>query len=118
MPAPRFADVDGYIATFPSDVRERLATVRRLIHAVIPDAGETISYQIPTITVGGQPVMYFAGWKRHLALYPVPTFDELLEADVAPLRSATDTVQFQHRVPLPESVITAIVSEIAARAAK
>jgi hypothetical protein len=49
-------------------------------------------------------------------LYPVPVFDEPLEHEVAPLRSATDTVQFQHRSPLPEGVIAAIVAEIAARA--
>ncbi|WP_241999299.1 hypothetical protein [Kribbella sp. VKM Ac-2569] len=43
-----FETVDEYIASFPAEVREVLDEVRRTIHAAVPDAGEKISYQMPT----------------------------------------------------------------------
>jgi uncharacterized protein YdhG (YjbR/CyaY superfamily) len=46
-----FATVDGYIDSFPVDVKTILRTVRRTIRNAVPIAGETITYQIPTITM-------------------------------------------------------------------
>src|SRR5688500_3889544 len=46
-----FTTVDDYIASHPPDVRGALQQIRRTIHAVVPGARETISYNIPTITL-------------------------------------------------------------------
>ncbi|WP_329001262.1 hypothetical protein OHA18_43255 [Kribbella sp. NBC_00709] len=70
--ADKFTTVDEYISSFPSDVAEILQGVRRTIRAVVPEAGEKISYQIPTITLDDKPLLYFSGWKSHIALYPLP----------------------------------------------
>ena len=51
--------VDDYIGTFPPDVQIVLQDVRHK---------ESISYQIPTFTIGGRPVVYLAGWKKHIGL--------------------------------------------------
>ena len=53
-----FASVDDYIATFPPDVQTVLEKVRDTIHAAAPGATESISYQIPTFSIGGRPVVY------------------------------------------------------------
>lgn len=46
--AEKFTTVDAYIGSFPTEVRQVLDEVRRTIRRAIPDAEETISYQIPT----------------------------------------------------------------------
>jgi len=43
------------------------------IRKAAPDAEETISYQIPTFTLKGRYLVYFAAYKKHIALYPAPT---------------------------------------------
>ena len=96
---PRFADVDAYVRSFPPpDVQSSLEELRALIHDRLPGAGERISYQIPTVTLDGRPVVYFAAWKRHLSLYPVPHGDSSFERDVAPYRGTKDTL----RLPLDD----------------
>lgn len=101
-----FASVDEYIESFPPDVREVLEEVRRTIHAVVPAAGEKVSYQIPTITLDGQSLMYFSGWKHHIALYPLPPLDEALATAVEPYRSGKGTLKFPLTQPIPYDLIT------------
>jgi uncharacterized protein YdhG (YjbR/CyaY superfamily) len=83
--AENFESVDDYIATFPADVQTVLQAVRGTIHAAAPDAQESISYQIPTFKIGGRPVVYLAGWKKHISLYPIPQLDEKIKAQLAPI---------------------------------
>jgi len=49
--------IDEYIAGFPKDVQvildKILDKIRRTITKAVPDAEETISYQMPTFTLGG-----------------------------------------------------------------
>jgi len=68
MADQRFGSVDEYIGSFPAAAQAILEQVRRAILDAVPGAGETISYQIPTITLGGRPLLYFAGWKRHISV--------------------------------------------------
>jgi hypothetical protein len=56
--ADKFATVDDYISSFPQDVQIVLEEVRRTIHSAVPGAAETISYQIPTITLDGKYLVY------------------------------------------------------------
>jgi hypothetical protein len=60
--AQNFESVDDYIATFPLDVQTALQAVRDTIHAAAPGATESISYPIPTFTIGGRRVVYLVSW--------------------------------------------------------
>ena len=110
--ATTFATVDDYIASFPPAVQEVLQDVRHTMHAIWPDAGETISYNIPTLTLNGRSLVYFAGWKRHVSVYPVADGDESYEAAVAPYRSGASTAKFPLTEPIPYDVIAAIASRL------
>jgi uncharacterized protein YdhG (YjbR/CyaY superfamily) len=61
--------VDGYIASFPPDVRKKLEQVRKIIKKAAPKAEESISYKMPTYKLNG-PLIYFAAFKSHIGLYP------------------------------------------------
>jgi uncharacterized protein YdhG (YjbR/CyaY superfamily) len=110
----RFGSVEEYIGSFPADVQVILEQVRRAILGAVPGAGETISYQIPTITLGARPLLYFAGWKRHISLYPAPAGDEALERRLGPYRSAKSTLKFPLSQPVPYDLI-AQVAELSLR---
>jgi len=109
--------VDDYIGSFPQDVSARLEEVRRTIRAVAPTTAETMSYQMPTVMLDGRYLVYFAAWKNHIALYPIPTMSAALEDEVAPYRGAKNTVRFPLREPIPYDLIGRVVSEVVTRRA-
>jgi uncharacterized protein YdhG (YjbR/CyaY superfamily) len=113
--APTFATIDDYISSFPADVRVVLADLRATIRRAAPGAEETISYQMPTITLDGRHLVYFAAWKHHLGLYPVPTTDEALERELAPYRAAKSTVRFPLGQALPHDLIERVVAVLVRR---
>jgi uncharacterized protein YdhG (YjbR/CyaY superfamily) len=107
--------VDEYIAGFPDDTQDVLQELRRRIHAAVPDVEERISYQIPTFAVDGQYVIYVAGWKNHVSIYPVPEGD----AELAPYLSGQGTLKLPLGRPVPWDVVDrAITQQVATRVAQ
>lgn len=111
--ASRFATVDEYLSSFPEPVRHRLEAVRRIALDVVPEAAERISYGIPAVAAGGRDVVFYSGWKRHVALYPVPEGDRTLERELAGHRAGKGTLQFRHDQPLPEDLVRRVVAALA-----
>lgn len=108
--ADRFATVDQYIGAFPEDVQVILREVGHRIRNVVPEAGETISYRIPAMTLGGKHLVYFAAWKHHISLYPIPAVDESLEKELAPYLAGRGTVRFPLDKPIPYGLIERLVA--------
>jgi len=108
--AEKFATVDDYIRSFPEDVQATLEEVRQTIRAVVPTADETISYDIPTFRLDGKYLIYFAGWKQHLSVYPVPSGDEAFERAIAPYRAGKGTLKFPFDRPIPYGLIKRVVA--------
>jgi uncharacterized protein YdhG (YjbR/CyaY superfamily) len=109
--------VDAYIAKHPTGVQPILQRVRRIIRKVLPDAEETISYQIPAYKFHGQYVVYFAGWKQHWSLYPVTEpVRSALGSELASYELSKGTVRFPLADPVPAKLVERIVGELAGAA--
>ncbi|WP_306233090.1 iron chaperone [Agrococcus beijingensis] len=106
--------VDAYIAAYSPEIAERLQLVREAIVAEVPEPEERMRYGIAAVMLGGRYALHFAGWRKHIGLYPVPTLPADLEAEVAPLRSAKDTVVLKHALPLPTELVGRITAAIVA----
>lgn len=104
-----FNSIDEYISTFPKDVQKILQELRETIKAAAPDAGETISYGIPTFTLNGKYLIYFAGWKNHISIYPIPAGTEAFNKQVSKYVEGKGTLKFPIDKPLPIRLITKIV---------
>ena len=113
--------IDRYVSGFPKDVQGILGKVRRTIRAAAPDARETMSYQIPTFTLDGKYLLYFAAYKKHIGIYPVPIGDADFNREISVYRAGKGTLQFPLNEPIPYGLITRIVQvrvkENAAKAA-
>ena len=107
--------VDEYIAGFPDDVQERLQGVRSAIRAALPDGEERVRYGIPAVMLDTRHAVHYAGWKKHIGIYPVPRLDGPLEAEVAPYRAAKDSLRFLHSEPLPYDLVERLARELARR---
>ena len=108
MTAP--PSIDAYLDTLEDPARGRVALVRARIKALAPEAEERISYAIPCARIGGRNAVYYAGWARHLGLYPVARGDAAFETLVAPWRHGSDTLRFPHGQPLPLDVLDQVLT--------
>jgi len=102
-------NIDDYIAGFPKDTQKILEQIRATIKKAAPDAEETISYAIPAFTLKGQYLIYFAGYKNHIALYPAPRGYEEFKKELSVYKGGKGTVQFPLEKPMPLNLITKIV---------
>jgi uncharacterized protein YdhG (YjbR/CyaY superfamily) len=102
-------NTDEYIAAFPKDVQAILKKMRLTIKKAAPKAGEKISYGIPSFTLNGTYLVYFAGFKNHVSVYPAPRGDEEFKKALAPYKGGKGTVQFSLTEPIPYALITRIV---------
>jgi uncharacterized protein YdhG (YjbR/CyaY superfamily) len=100
--------IDEYIRTFPADVQAILENVRRTIRKAAPEATETMSYGIPTFDLNGKHLVFFAGWKHHISVYPLPAGDEAFQQRIAQYKRVKSTVQF----PLDKPILYELVGEI------
>ena len=101
-------DIDEYIARFPADVQVILEQVRTTIRTAAPEAKETISYQMPAFRQHGI-LVYFAGWKTHIGLYPPVSGGKALEKAIARYSGPKGNLQFPLDEPIPYDLIERVV---------
>jgi uncharacterized protein YdhG (YjbR/CyaY superfamily) len=108
--------VDEYIAGFPPDVAERLQRIREIIVAAVATSGgvpeEKIRYGIAAVMLGGRYALHYAGWNKHIGMYPVPALAEPLESEFAPYRAEKDSAVFPHSRPVPYELIGRVADAI------
>ena len=108
-PSPTPKTIDDYIAGFPPDVQELLQKVRATIKKAAPKAEEMIRYKMPTFALNGKYLIYFAGYKKHISLYPAPIGNPEFAEEIAPYESGRGTLKFPLDKPIPFRLITRIV---------
>lgn len=109
MKAAAPSDVDSYIETFPPETQVRLRKLRALIRKNAPQAEEGISYQMPAYKLNG-PLVYFAGYKNHIGLYPGVSGVASFEKELTQYKHAKGSIQFPMDKPLPVDLIKRIVA--------
>lgn len=104
------ARIRAYIAKLPTDTRRAVKQVRAAIRASTPGAVEHFSYGIPGFRFEDKPLLWYAGWKTHVALYPVTAAIARAHArQIAPYRKGCGTLHF----PLEGGIPVAMVGRLA-----
>lgn len=104
-----YPNVESYIASFPENTRNILESVRALILEEVPDAEEGIAYQMPAYKYLGHPLVYFAGFAKHVGLYALPSGHARFEKQLAGYKQGKGSVQFPLSQPVPYDLIREIV---------
>ena len=108
---------DEYVAGLSPEYRAEFERIRAIVHEMVPDADETISYGIPTWKHRGKYVLYFSAHRNHMSVHPA--FAELIDSVRDQLGdfvltkgtlSSRGTVQFTPDNPVPAAIIRAIIT--------
>ncbi|CAN5243735.1 iron chaperone [soil metagenome] len=99
--------VDDYLEAAPKDQRAALLKLRETIKKAAPKATEGLSYGLVGFKHNGKPLVHFAYWKDHFAIYG--SFDahaaELKDYD----QSHKGTIRFPRDEPLPYRLVAKMV---------
>lgn len=103
-----FQTIDEYILQFNPEVQELLQSVRKVIKETAPEAGEKISWRMPTFTLYGN-LVHFAAFKNHIGLYPGAEGVEAFLEELKDYKTSKGAIQFPLNKPIPYDLIIRIV---------
>ena len=103
-----YSTIDEYLSTVPSDVKQKLEDLRRIIKEAAPKAKEVISYQMPAFKMR-KVLVYFAAHKHHIGFYPTSSGIENFKNEFGDYQYSKGAVQFPIDQPLPIKLIQKIV---------
>ncbi len=102
-------DVENYIATFPTEVQQILRQIRKVILQTAPNAVEKVAYGMPGYKLNGKPLVYFAGYAKHVGLYATPVAHEAFANELKGYKQGKGSVQFPLNKPIPFDLIKRII---------
>jgi uncharacterized protein YdhG (YjbR/CyaY superfamily) len=103
------ANIDEYVKGFPKSTQQKLEQVRAQIRKTAPRAEECISYGIPAFKLDGYQLVYFAGYKKHIGLYPAPVNSEAFKEELSRYKTGRGSVQFPLDQQMPLDLVARIV---------
>lgn len=101
--------VEEYLTGFDGEVRTRLDAMRDVIRAAAPEAVEGMAYGMPGYKLDGKPLVYFAGYDKHVGFYATPNGHEAFAEEFARYKQGKGSVQFPHTEPLPTDLVRRVV---------
>lgn len=104
------SEVDEYIKKQPEEVQKILTKIRKIMNDNVPNGEEGISYGIPTIYLNGKYLVYFAGFKKHISVYPATT-EAAQKAGLLEYKVYKGTLKFPLDEPIPYELIEKFVNE-------
>jgi len=104
----KFNTIDEYISLQPIEKQEGLKKLREIIKTVVPDAIETISYQMPAFKTE-KVIVWFAAYKNHYGFYPYPKTIVAFEDQLTGYKTSKGAIQLPIDEPLPEDLIRKMV---------
>jgi len=108
-----------YFAAQPAEQRRMLKQLRDIARAVAPGAEDAWSYRMPALRLDGRILVYYAGFRAHVSLFPMTDgIRRAFAADLKTYKTSKGTIQFQvdKRVPvtLVKRLIKARIAELRA----
>jgi uncharacterized protein YdhG (YjbR/CyaY superfamily) len=88
---------------------KQLCLLYQHLQQTLPEATECISYGMPCFKQDNKPVVYFAGYKKHIGFYPTPKPIEHFKELLVSYKTSKGAIQFNINEPLPISLINQIV---------
>ena len=63
-------DIAAHIARFPLHAQVQLKELHVFIDSKVPDMTQKMGYGIPTFQLQGKNFIHYAGYSKHIGLYP------------------------------------------------
>jgi uncharacterized protein YdhG (YjbR/CyaY superfamily) len=105
-----YKTIGEYHHAYPAELQNRMQAIRDLIHQVVPEVEEMISYQIPCFKYKGY-LIYYAAFAKHISLsHPYSeAFLKAFENELKKFKVSKSVIQFPNNEALPIDLIKRII---------
>lgn len=104
--------IDEYLQKVEPTKKEQLERIRKIAKQVVPDAQETISYGMPTLTYKGKAFLGFNSHKEHIGVYPYGGEEiEKLRDKLTTLKYgfSSGAIRVPYDQPIPEKLLKDLI---------
>ena len=106
----QFTTPESYLAAVPKDKRVALEALRKTIQAIVPEADECISYNLPAFRLQGRFFVAYGAGAKHCAFYAGSVVQKLSDY-LKKYDISKGTVRFAADKPLPASLVRKLIKE-------
>jgi uncharacterized protein YdhG (YjbR/CyaY superfamily) len=104
------SQVRAYLASLPPSARSALRTIRSAVRQAAPGVVDGFSYGIPSFKLDEKTLLWYAGWKNHVSVYPLTAgARRAIAGDLARYKTARGTIQFPLTARVPVILVKRIV---------
>lgn len=103
---------DAHFEACEPGVKQRLLAIQAEVERRVPSAERCVGYNMPAYRLR-RIFFYFAGFRRHIGIYPPVNEPEDLVKRLAPYRGPKGNLTFPHRDPLPLDLIGEVAEQLA-----
>jgi uncharacterized protein YdhG (YjbR/CyaY superfamily) len=107
------AQVEAYICAKPPEFAAALAQLRAMLHDILPDHIEVMSYAMPGLRapqMGGKMIIGYAAFARHIGLYP-HSGSVIDKINCAPFKTSKSGIMFAPSELPPRALVAAIIAQ-------
>lgn len=101
--------IDTFFDNLEPPRRAELEKIRQLVHEIVPQAQEVISYGIPAFKYRNKYLVGFCSYKHHLSLFPTSSPILAFKDELAGYTVSSGTIQFTLDRPLPSGLVRRII---------
>jgi uncharacterized protein YdhG (YjbR/CyaY superfamily) len=103
-------EIDDYLVQIDEPKRRTLATLRKAILSIIPQAEQGLAYGLPAFRLHGKVVAGFAAFRNHLSYLPHSgRVLSRLRDEVASYTTSKGALQFPVDKPLPKGLVKKLI---------
>lgn len=106
-----YQTINEYHAAQTPESIARMQQIRDIIHSIVPEVEEAISYQIPCFKYKGY-LIYYCAFAKHITISNPwsAAFLAHFEADLKGYKVSKSAIQLPNKDPLPTDLIKRIVA--------
>jgi uncharacterized protein YdhG (YjbR/CyaY superfamily) len=102
--------IDDYLAKVEPAKRTALERIRTLARKAVPEAEETISYGMPTLTYRGKSFLGFDAHAKHIGIYPFSgRVIAKLGEELRDYQTSKGAIRIPLDAPIPERTLLAVI---------
>jgi len=101
--------VEEYIDLASDPQKNRIQTIRNLVHASVKNFEEKISYDMPAFIYKGKILLYVGIQSKHIGLYALPETNVEFAKELTAFKTGKGSIQLPNNKDLPIDLIRRII---------